>query len=64
MEKEIIKEYNSIIYELFSILLVILVYLLICRQWILSIVLGVVVYALYVTINKKIKEIKESLREI
>ena len=62
MEKEIIKEYNSIIYELFSILIVILVYLLICRQWILSIVLGIVVYALYITINKKIKEIEESLR--
>jgi len=60
--KEVIKEYNSIIYELFSILLVILVYLLICRQWILSIVLGIVVYALYITINKKIKEIEESLR--
>ena len=62
--KEVMKAYDSIITELFSILLVILVYLLICRQWILSVLLGIVIYALYVTINKKIKEIKESLREI
>jgi len=57
--KEVMKAYDSIITELFSILLVILVYLLICRQWILSIVLSAVVLGLYLNINKRIKEIKE-----
>ena len=57
--KEVFKAYDSIVNELFSILLVILVYLLICRQWILSIILGAVVLGLYLNINKRIKEIKE-----
>jgi len=61
MEREIIKLYDSIIYELFIVMLVILIYLLLCHQWIISIVFGLLVLGAYITTSKKIKEMKKAL---
>jgi len=60
---EIIKRYDKIIYDLFIVMVVILIYLLLCHQWIFSIILGVLLIGSYNVTKKEIKEIKEIKRE-
>ena len=58
---EIMKRYERIVYELLGFMLGGLVYVALCRQWLLLIICGIVVFSLYTVTKKEIKEIKRSL---
>lgn len=56
---EIMKRYDKIVYDLFIILCIVLVYLLLCQQWILSVIFGLLLLSAYKETQKEIKEIKK-----
>ena len=59
--EEAIKRYEKIIYDLFIVMIVILIYLMLSHQWILSLVFGVLIIFAYLETKKEIKKIKESI---
>ena len=58
---KIIKEYDKIILDLFVLMIVILIYLVLCRQWVFAVVFGLLVLGSHLEVNRKIKEIKKTL---
>ena len=59
--EKIINTYDSIIYELFIFMGAIIIYGVLCRQWIFTAIFGISVLTIYLITNKQIKEIKKAL---
>jgi len=56
---EIMKRYEKIIHEILGIMLGVLVALIICQQWLFSIIFGILLIGSYNVTEKEIKEIKK-----